>query len=112
MSFLKPEDMDAFKAAVTGAAGKKVIMQFSADFCTVCKGIEGDLNQMAADNADKIQFVYIDVTVLEDVAEMYQATDLPTFVALDPSNPAQPIGRAEGSKLENIQKLVSDVAAM
>ena len=112
MSFVRPEDMGAFREAVTGAAGKKVIMQFSADFCTVCKGIEGDLNQMAADNAEKIQFVYVDVTVLEDIAEMYEATDLPTFVAIDPSNPAKTIGRAEGSKIDNIQKLVSDVAAM
>ena len=107
MSFVRPEDMDAFKAAVTGAAGKKVIMQFSADFCTVCKGIEGDLNEIAAANADKIQFVYVDVTVLEDVAEMYEAVNLPTFVAVDPSNPAATLGRTEGSQLEKIRELVA-----
>ena len=112
MSFITPQDMDGFKSAVMGAAGKKVIMQFSADFCTVCKGIEGDLKKMAEDNADKIQFVYVDVTVLEDVAEMYEAADLPTFVAIDPSNPAATIKRVEGSKLDNIQNMVTEVAAM
>ena len=54
MSFAKPTDTNEFKAAVMGAAGKKVVMQFSADFCTVCKSIEGDLAALATEYADKI----------------------------------------------------------
>ena len=111
MSFAKPTDANEFKAAVMGAAGKKVIMQFSADFCTVCKSIEGDLAQLATEYADKIQFIYVDVTELEDIAGMYEVADLPSFIAIDPSNPAAQLGRQDGSKMDKIKELVASVAS-
>ena len=57
---------------------------------------------MAEDKKDKLAWLYINIDELGDIAEMYEAADLPTFVAIDPSNPAATIGKVSGSKIENI----------
>ena len=109
MSFAYPTDMGAIKDAVGAAAGKKVVFQFSADFCTVCKGIKEDLDKLAADNADKVQFVYIDINELEDFAEMYEVADLPTFVAIDPSAPTAVLKKYSGSKMDQITAMIAEL---
>ena len=110
MSIAKPGSMGDFATAVRGAAGKKVVMQFSAEWCGNCESIKGDIAALAEEVKDKVAFVYVDMDELADCAEMYEVTDLPTFVAIDPSNPAAKLDSYTGSKMDQITPFVKKFA--
>ena len=86
-------------------------MQFSAGWCGNCEAIKDDLAKLITDNADKAKFVYIDIDEMAEIAEMYEVADLPTFVGINKSNPAVPIEKYTGSKMDQITEFTARIVA-
>lgn len=58
---------------------KKVMVDFSADWCGPCKMIGPVFEKLAEKYEKDMYFVKIDVDEANDIAEMYQITALPTI---------------------------------
>ena len=67
--------------------------------------IEGDLAALAEEFKERVGFVYIDVEKIEEVAELYEVTDLPKFVML---KELKDVGSFQGNKVEKIRELIED----
>ena len=109
MGFEKPTTMDGFKDAITTAGDKKVVVQFSAEWCGACKQIQDDLDKLSVEFEGKINFVYVDCDELEDLQEVFGVTNMPTFLVFQ--GPGAPIDKVEGAKVENIRGLIEKHAA-
>ena len=69
MPLQKLTSLEEFKTAVVGTkeAGKKCVIQFSAEWCNPCKLIADDIDRLADTYKDKLAFFYVDVDDLEDL---------------------------------------------
>ena len=101
----KAADTPDFQQKVMAHGEKPVFLQFSAEWCGPCKMIEGDLAAMAEEFKDKVGFVYVEVDKLEEVAELYEVTDLPKFVIL---KNLKEEGSFQGNKVEKIRELIEN----
>lgn len=76
--------------------GKPSLVEFYADWCTVCQKMAPDLAQLEAQYADKINFVMLNVDNTKWLPEMlkYRVDGIPHFVFLakDGESVAQTIG--------------------
>ena len=98
------------EVAVTNS--KPSIMEFYADWCTVCQKMAPDIAQFKQEYADKVNFVMLNVDNTKWLPEMlkYRVDGIPHFVFLDQD--AETIGQAIGDQprtimASNLQALVS-----
>ena len=87
MGFERPEDTAAWKTVVGNAGDKLVFLQFSAGWCTPCQLIKDDMEKLSEEMADKYVFIYTDMDNCEEVGEVYQVANLPTFMVLKEKRP-------------------------
>ncbi len=84
----------AFAADVL-ASPKPVLVEFSADWCPPCQTIAPVLEQIAADEAARLQVLMVDVDDNPVVADLYQVTAMPTLVLF---RGGQEVARIKGVK--------------
>ncbi|ETV74594.1 hypothetical protein H257_10735 [Aphanomyces astaci] len=102
MSAISPVESEEHYAELTGA-DKITVVLFSAPWCGQCKLITPKLNKLAKEASDKVAYVKVDTTVLEDLAVDLGVSALPSVKIY---SKGQVIGEYVGSKWEKIEELV------
>jgi thioredoxin 1 len=59
---------------------KSFLVQFSADWCSVCEDLHPMIEQLEQEYQDQITFVKIDVDQDSDLADQFKIDKLPTFL--------------------------------
>lgn len=59
---------------------KPFLVEFSADWCSVCKDLHPIIEQLEQEYQSKINFVKIDVDQDSDLADQFKIDKLPTFL--------------------------------
>jgi thioredoxin 1 len=70
---------DATFAADVLQSDKPVIVDFWAEWCGPCKMVAPVLEEIAAENADKIQVVKLNIDENPETARAYQVMSIPTM---------------------------------
>ena len=73
---------DNFKQEVESHAGR-VLIDFYTPTCPPCRAFAPTLEQIAAEQADKLKVVKVDASVEGELASEFGITAVPTFVLLD-----------------------------
>lgn len=71
------EELDALIAA-----GKPVIIDLYADWCTPCKMMAPIFGRVAESASDKAEFVKIDIDVRPEIADRYGVMSVPTIIGI------------------------------
>ncbi|KAK7495022.1 hypothetical protein BaRGS_00013662 [Batillaria attramentaria] len=71
--------LDALKKFLEDNSGKLVVIDFFAQWCGPCKMIGPKVVQMAKE-MDTVAFAKVDVDELEEVAQQYEVSAMPTFI--------------------------------
>lgn len=101
-------DQESTPLEIALTNGKPTLMEFYANWCTVCQKMAPDMQQFETQYADKVNFVMLNVDNTKWLPEMlkYQVDGIPQFVYLgkDGETIAQAIGNQPrtimGSNLE------------
>ena len=82
--------------------GKPTLMEFYADWCTVCQKMAPDMQQLETQYADKVNFVMLNVDNTKWLPEMlkYRVDGIPHFVFL--SKEGETIAQAIGDQPRTI----------
>lgn len=70
---------DATFADLVLNSEKTVLVDFWAEWCGPCRAVSPILDQIAAENPDKIQLVKVDVDANPQTAAKYQITSIPAM---------------------------------
>ena len=100
-----PESDDQFNTLLTENADKLVIVDFFATWCGPCKQIAPAFEALAAEHSDVV-FIKVDVDELEDIAEQFNVSAMPTFIAV--KNKVQVGSAVLGANLDKLKSLVKD----
>ena len=73
---------DNFKQEVEFHAGR-VLIDFYTPTCPPCRAFAPTLEQIAAEQADKLKVVKVDASVEGELAAEFNITAVPTFVLLE-----------------------------
>ncbi|KAG6444133.1 hypothetical protein O3G_MSEX003230 [Manduca sexta] len=95
------KDADDLKNRLAEAGDKLVVIDFMATWCGPCKMIGPKLDEMAAEMADSIVVVKVDVDECEDIAADYNINSMPTFVFVKNSKKLEEFSGANVDKLKN-----------
>ena len=71
-------EQDELEEILDNAGDKLVVIDFTAPWCGPCKLIGGTMEDLAGVYTDVV-FIRVDVSELEEVANMFQVSVLPTF---------------------------------
>ncbi|KAJ2943053.1 hypothetical protein O0L34_g18742 [Tuta absoluta] len=93
------KDSDDLKTRLAEAGEKLVIIDFMATWCGPCKMIGPKLDEMAAEMADSIVVLKVDVDECEDIATEYNINSMPTFVFVKATKKIEEFSGANAEKL-------------
>ncbi|KAG7295261.1 Cytoplasmic thioredoxin isoenzyme 2 [Plutella xylostella] len=96
------KDAEDLKTRLSSAGDKLVIIDFMATWCGPCKMIGPKLDEMAAEMADSIVVLKVDVDECEDVAAEYNINSMPTFVFVKSSKKIEEFSGANPDKLKQV----------
>ena len=71
--------VDSFDEAISGAA-TPVLVDFWAEWCGPCKMIAPVLDEISAENTDKIKIVKVNVDENPDLARRFEVMSIPTLI--------------------------------
>ena len=100
-------DMADFKAQLSAAGSKLVVVDFHATWCPPCKVIAPHIVQMDG-KMDNVVFLKVDVDEAEDVAREYDISAMPTFVFI---KDGKKIDDLKGVSVDKLKELVNEHAA-
>lgn len=86
---------------------KKVMVDFSADWCGPCKVIGPVFEKLAEKHEKDVYFIKVDVDEANDIAEMYNITALPTIKSFVDGKTAHKFDM-RGADTAKLTKLVQD----
>ncbi|XP_041985771.1 thioredoxin-2 [Aricia agestis] len=95
------KDSDDLKTRLTEAGDKLVVIDFMATWCGPCKMIGPKLEELAAEMADSLVVLKVDVDECEDIATEYNINAMPTFVFVKNSKMLEEFSGANIDKLKN-----------
>ncbi|XP_053620641.1 thioredoxin-2 [Plodia interpunctella] len=95
------KDVEDLTARLTEAGDKLVVIDFMATWCGPCKIIGPKLDEIAAEMADSIVVVKVDVDECEDIATEYSINTMPTFVFVKNGKPVEQFSGANVEKLRS-----------
>jgi thioredoxin 1 len=78
---------DATFAETIGSADKPVLVDFTAAWCGPCKMISPILDELAVEQADKLQIVKIDVDANPATTLRYDVMSMPTLILFKDGEP-------------------------
>ena len=84
-----------FDETINGAS-KPVLVDFWAEWCGPCKMIAPILDELATEQAEKLQIVKLNVDDNPDIARRFQVMSIPTLILFKDGAPANRIVGAKG----------------
>lgn len=84
---------------------KKVIVQYGATWCGMCKIIKPKFSKLS-DDTPEVEFYYVDAEKFPQSRELAQIENLPTFASF--SNGVL-VKQAASSKVEAIQEVLNEI---
>ncbi|WSF37137.1 thioredoxin domain-containing protein [Streptomyces sp. NBC_01351] len=107
-----PEVTDAdFGAEVLEERGRPVLVEFTADWCPPCRQLAPVLSAVAAEEADRLKVVQIDVDGNPESVARYGVLSMPTMLVFRDGEPVkQLVGLRAKRKL--LQELEDELAAV
>jgi len=110
MSVKEINSDEDFSSVVRQAAGKMILIDFSASWCGPCKAIAPVLNELAAKHADLV-FLKVDVDKCPQTARIYNISAMPTFVFEKDGKVIETFKGANPATLREKVESVSNMAA-
>ena len=89
---------DATFAETIGSADKPVLVDFTAAWCGPCKMISPILDELAVEQADKLQIVKIDVDANPATTMRYDVMSMPTLILFKDGVPEHRMIGARGKQ--------------
>ena len=87
-------------------AHDRVLVQYGASWCGICRLMKPKVQQLAQDNPSLV-VVYVDAEKFPGSREFAQVENLPTFAGFVQGKLIQ---QCMGSKIENVQEIVNEIA--
>jgi thioredoxin 1 len=88
-------------------ANKKVLVQYGASWCGICRLMKPKMQKLATDN-DGIVVVYADAEKFPGSREFAEVENLPTFAGFVDG---KLVKQCMGSKIENVQEIVDEITS-
>lgn len=85
---------------------KKVLVQYGASWCGICKVMKPKVTKLADEAAD-LEFIYVDAEKFPQSRELASVNNLPTFAGFVEG---KLVKQAMGSKVEAVQEIVDEIA--
>lgn len=101
------EELQADNLGETLKAHKKVLVQYGASWCGICRVMKPKLQKMSEEFTG-VHFVYADAEKFPETREFAEVSNLPTFAGFVDG---KLIKQAMGSKIENVQEIVDEIAS-
>ncbi|MFB6617453.1 thioredoxin family protein [Streptomyces sp. NPDC085524] len=100
---------DDFEAEVLEERGRPVLVEFTADWCPPCRQLAPVLSAVAAEEADRLKVVQLDVDSSPGTVARYGVLSMPTLLVFRDGEPVQQmVGLRAKRKL--LQELEEEMA--
>ncbi len=94
MSSITTLTVDSFDEAISSAS-KPIVVDFWAEWCGPCKMIAPVLEEIAAENSEKLAIGKVNVDENPDLARKFEVMSIPTLIVF---KDGQPVKRLVGAK--------------